>query len=273
MTKKRSALSRLGLMELPIISSGVSKRVAAISVLKAIETGKLDAIEQHVHPELIQHNLGIASGRDALIAMVDAAMYSDVRIEIIRSIEDHEYVVVHNVVHMDGKAQAVMDVFRFAGGKIVEHWDNSETIQNAMSGGSMVCGPTEIEDHALTQSNLRQFARYLDVVLEDEISDDQLAFFDKDFVQHSPLKNDGIEEMIKFRRSSIEAKIWNGKRKAYMIIGEGNMIFFMSSGIVNEQEFAMFEIFRMKDELICERWVVGAPVLEPSDRKNDNSKF
>lgn len=84
------------------------------------------AFEQFVVPEYIQHNPGIADGRDAAIAALEP-MFSreDARFEVKRIMVDGNFAVIH--LHGRGDpatpGAAVADIYRLEDGKIVEHWD------------------------------------------------------------------------------------------------------------------------------------------------------
>jgi predicted SnoaL-like aldol condensation-catalyzing enzyme len=84
------------------------------------------AFERHVAPEYVQHNPGIADGRDAAIEALDpkfsaAGFRADVKLVLV----DGDFAAIH--VHArsapDERGGAVADLYRLAGGRIVEHWD------------------------------------------------------------------------------------------------------------------------------------------------------
>lgn len=84
------------------------------------------AFETYVAPNYIQHNPGIADGRDAAIQAL-AAMFAD-RVKsfsIKRILIDGDMAVIH--VHVkptpESRGASVFDMYRLKGGKIVEHWD------------------------------------------------------------------------------------------------------------------------------------------------------
>jgi predicted SnoaL-like aldol condensation-catalyzing enzyme len=84
------------------------------------------AFETHVDEVYIQHNPNIGDGREAAIAMLEPLFSSPgASFEIKRVLVDGELAAVH--LHGRTSAQtrggAVVDLFRLAHGKIVEHWD------------------------------------------------------------------------------------------------------------------------------------------------------
>jgi predicted SnoaL-like aldol condensation-catalyzing enzyme len=84
------------------------------------------AFEAHVAPDYIQHNPGLADGREAAIAAL-APMFSDPghSFAIRHIVVDGDLAAIHLFVKPDPAARgaAVADFYRLRHGRIVEHWD------------------------------------------------------------------------------------------------------------------------------------------------------
>lgn len=84
------------------------------------------AFEKYVAPDYIQHNPGVADGRDAAITAL-SPMFArpDSRFDVKRIIVDGNLAVIHlhGQARADTAGGAVTDIYRLADGKIVEHWD------------------------------------------------------------------------------------------------------------------------------------------------------
>jgi predicted SnoaL-like aldol condensation-catalyzing enzyme len=81
-----------------------------------------------MHPDYIQHNPNAPTGRDATLAMLDAAVRNNPELthNVKRVIYGHgDTVAVHHHFRRknDERGWAVVDILRIDGGYIVEHWD------------------------------------------------------------------------------------------------------------------------------------------------------
>ncbi|MFM5954112.1 MAG: nuclear transport factor 2 family protein [Novosphingobium sp.] len=84
------------------------------------------AFETYVVPDYIQHNPGIADGRDAAVAAL-TPMFSapGAKFDVKHIVVDGDLAVIHLFGQGDPstKGAAVADIYRLKDGKIVEHWD------------------------------------------------------------------------------------------------------------------------------------------------------
>jgi predicted SnoaL-like aldol condensation-catalyzing enzyme len=94
------------------------------------------AFERHVAPDYIQHNPGIADGREAAIAAL-APMFANpgARFEVKRILVDGDHAAIHLFGQGDPRTRgaAVADFYRLEDGKIVEHWDVLQPIPEGPS--------------------------------------------------------------------------------------------------------------------------------------------
>lgn len=83
------------------------------------------AFEAHVVPDYIQHSAGMAQGREAAIGALEP-MFSRPTFQItpLRTLWDRNLsTVILDVQVGDAVRAIVIDIYRHAGGRIVEHWD------------------------------------------------------------------------------------------------------------------------------------------------------
>lgn len=124
------ALGVAGMLLMAAASPGDTERNRAIisdfARLFYAEKDVRRAFVTYVAPDYIQHNPGIADGRDAAIAALEP-MFSKpgAAFDIKRIIVDGDYAVIH--LHGRGDPAsaggAVADIYRLKDGHIVEHWD------------------------------------------------------------------------------------------------------------------------------------------------------
>lgn len=102
------------------------RHVAALfdEVLNALDA---DAVDRFIAPDYIQHNQGAGQGREPLKALLrDIRARTPAAIhDVKRMFADGDHVIVHYHVRRwpEDRGWAVIDIFRLAGGMIVEHWD------------------------------------------------------------------------------------------------------------------------------------------------------
>jgi predicted SnoaL-like aldol condensation-catalyzing enzyme len=79
----------------------------------------------------IQHNPNAADGVEGFLAFAKASQERApvMRVEIKRVIAEADHVVTHSRFTIPGAPErSIMDVWRLADGKIVEHWDVIQTV-------------------------------------------------------------------------------------------------------------------------------------------------
>jgi len=110
-----------------------AKKDAAVGFLTMVAAGKIDeAYERHVGPGLVHHNQHFKGDIASLKqAMKDNHAENPGKVlEVKRSLEDGELVAVHSHIRQseaDG-GFAVVHLFRFEGGKVVEMWDVGQAV-------------------------------------------------------------------------------------------------------------------------------------------------
>lgn len=126
--KARTALTTLALALLGNAPPAPDNRAIVTDFARLFYTERnvKKAFETYVVPDYIQHNPGVADGRDAAIALL-TPMFSDPKrsFEIRKILVDGDLAAIHIFAKPDPTARgaAVADFYRLKDGRIVEHWD------------------------------------------------------------------------------------------------------------------------------------------------------
>lgn len=103
----------------------VRNKELALRGFTEFAAGDIEMLRDLLHDDFIEHSPGNPSGKEAFLEFIAQAPVAGSRLELARVIADDEYVVMHYrmVPPGDVRGMAVADIWRFADGKIVEHWD------------------------------------------------------------------------------------------------------------------------------------------------------
>lgn len=96
--------------------------------LEMVAVGQVrQAYDEYVAPGFRHHNPFFRGDAGSLMAAMagNAAQFPDKQLEVQRALQDGEFVAVHSKVRQTPQARsiAVVHLFRFEGGRIVELWD------------------------------------------------------------------------------------------------------------------------------------------------------
>lgn len=232
--------------------------------LIGIKEGKIEVVKDYTGDRYTQHSTGVADGAQGFIDFFTGFLQrtNDRDIRIIRTIEDGPFVFVHAYQDIDdGTAKWITtDLFDTdKNDKIVEHWDVIAAYQEAdktVSGNDMILGDFKIEDEDKTEGNKILVRNFItDVFQNKNHSAVEKYISTEKYIQHNPSVPNGIDAVKQF----LATQNFNYDF-IFKIIGQGNHVVSYSKVLFNEQEFAIFDIFRIENGKIVEHWDNMEPV-------------
>lgn len=257
----------------PRMSDSIKHKTAAIQ--KSIETGDRHPLHHFDSRAYIQHNLAIGDGFGSLLAFLDQLPSGTSRVDPLRTFEDGDISFAHLEYFLAPMGAVVgFEVHRWRDGRIVEHWDNLQSVADRPnpSGRTMVDGPTEGTDHDRTAANKRRVELFVRDVLVGASTDNLADHFDGDrYVQHNPNVGDGVGEFARALASA--ASEGTGYDQLHRVLGDGSFCLAISEGRVRGRHNAFYDLFRLENDKIAEHWDVVQEIPPRDQWQNDNGKF
>ena len=223
-----------------------NKAVVLAAVKQLIGERNPDVIDTYVHDGYIQHSPMVKDGKAGLLEALQQlkkmpAPPAAATSPVVRTIGEGDFVMLHMDVAFMGKKMAIVDLYRLEGGKLAEHWDASQEQPEYAAGDiTMTGGTAVIEDLTQTVENKRLVAAFF--------RQPAAALLAPDFVSHDPMAN-LLEERLTVHR----------------ILGEGNFVMVQSSGVRDGVKMVVYDICRIKTNLLAEHWRVtqAVPAVMP----------
>ena len=244
------------------------------ALLKSIETGDPEPIAVVNQAKYIQHNPQTREGSEGLEALFKRLSKTSPRVNIVRAFEDGDYVFAHTEYDF-ANSNIGFEVFRFEGERVVEHWDNIQRRQRPNpSGRSMVDGPTEATDAALTEANrelVRSFVE--DVLVRRKLEKLQDYVAEDGFTQHDPDIADGLANYRRALESRFGESFTVNHDRIHRVLAEGSFVLAVSEGSLDGVHTSFYDLFRLEGGKLVERWNTIEAIPPRSEWKNDNGKF
>ncbi len=244
--------------------------------LEGIRDGNIEVVKKYTGDRYTQHSAGVRDGADGFIEFFEGFLKrtNSRDIQIIRTIEDGNFVFVHAYQDLNnGEAKWVTaDLFDTdKDDKIIEHWDTIAPYQDtnsSVNGHDMILGDFEISDLDKTEENKALIRSFLVEVFQNKNLDkiDKYVSADK-FIQHSPNIQDGIDTLKQLSESGVYTYDF-----VFKVIGQGNYAVSYSKVKYNEKDTALFEIFRIENGKLVERWE-NMETIAPREEWVNTGKF
>lgn len=244
------------------------------ALLKSIETGQTEAVAVVSTETYIQHNPQTHDGSEGLADLFKRLSLRSPRVNIVRAFEDGDFVFGHTEYDF-GSPRVGFEIFRFENDLVVEHWDNIQPRQGPNgSGHTMVDGPIEAVDLALTEANREIVRAFVETVLVGKRFEDIAQFVDAEFyTEHSPLSGDGLPALSAFLMSGAGEGTVIRYDRNHRLLAEGNFVLSVNEGFRDDVHSAIHDLYRLADGRIVEHWNTIEAIALRSEWVNNNGKF
>ena len=254
---------------------GATARQAMIDIFRKKDA---TAIDRYFRAPFIQHDPTLADGLAGMKSFAaEIAGSPDADITIYRTLVDGDFVLLHSRYQGVGRYRGpaiAFDLFRFDGGRIVEHWGGQEPeAPPNRSGRTQVDGPTAVLDREKTESNRSLVRTYRQTIMVD-LRFDRIEEFieDSHYAQHAEKIGDGIAR-LRERIASVAKEGGQLHLAPRRFVAEGNFVLVLTEGDLPTGPTALYDLFRVEDGKIVEHWDVLTPIPPRAQWKNSNGPF
>ncbi|NET32935.1 MAG: hypothetical protein F6K19_13110 [Cyanothece sp. SIO1E1] len=249
------------------------------TLINAINSYDTETLIEIVHPDYIQHNPFIPSGRGAFLGLLPVLEENGTKAETVRIFADGDYVVLHNIWHnatpFGADKMVAFDILRIdEDGLITEHWDAlTALVEETASGRSQTDGPTEISDLNKTEEN-KLLARSLveDVLMGNNPSNITKYISSETYHQHNPEIKDGLSGIMEAVEYLTSQNNMFRYKEIHKVLGMGNFVLTISEGEWGGRQQVFYDLFRFENGKAVEHWDVIQPI--PTENlANENTMF
>lgn len=166
--------------------------------------------------------------------------------------------------HSEENGQAVIRIYDISGDTPVVTCENRQTMPDAPnpSGHTMTDGETVLKDEEQTAENKQLISQLLDAMLGIKPAPLTTFFDGENYVNHNPKAWDGLSGFAKGMEERKKSGIVTRYDRVRLLMGEGNFVFSITEGAMNDVPTAFFDIFRIDGGKAVEHWDVVAPITD-----------
>lgn len=223
--------------------------------IRGIEDGEIEEVHKnYMGSTYTQHSTGVPDEKEGFAKFFEDFFkrYPKRKMNIVRAIEDENFVFVHVHQYLNGgEAQWITaDIFRAdEEGKIVEHWDVIDAYPKEIKSLDPIYGDFEIGDLDKTQVNKKIIRRFLVDIMQNKEFDTFEQYVDIQLIQHNQDMEQGGEAYERYLRENNVTYDF-----VFKVMGQGNFVVSYAKVFVGEQDYAQMDIFRLENGKIVEHW-------------------
>ncbi|MEM8896908.1 MAG: nuclear transport factor 2 family protein, partial [Bacteroidota bacterium] len=238
----------------------VSNKEKVSAFIKAVNARDTSTVAELVHPDYVQHNPFLPTGRAAFVGLFPILQENNTQALTSRIFQDGNWVVMHNrwegATPFGAETMVSFDVLRLdENGLIAEHWDAMMPFaESNPSGRSLLDGSTEITDLEKTEEHKAKVVKLFDTLItgsQEEAGQAVGENFHPDYLQHNPMAADGIAGFA----AALPTEQWVFT-KQHKVIGEGNFVLSISEGTHKGVHSVFYDLLRFENGKIAEHWDV-----------------
>jgi len=218
---------------------------------------KAELIPAYVLENYKQHNPTMQQGRAGVAMMISYLKTlpqpaANAPSPMVRAIQEGDFVVTHLDVQFMGKRMGVIDLFRLEGGMLAEHWDAIQELQS--DDARATSGTTIIDGKASAENSKWVVAQFYEAIINKKAADE---FIKPGYTEHDAMVISGGNGLIMHLQQDPDRQI-----KLHKIIAEGDFVVVQSQYNSKQKAYVRYEIFRVENNRIAERWAVEQAVPE-----------
>ncbi len=239
-----------------------------LAIFAGISAGDVDLATKYINQtRFLQHNPYAADGVEGLRSFIRQAPRDQLRLAVVRALQDGEYVVTQAKGQRSGK-EIFFDIFRFEAGLVVEHWAFSTTdAPPNLSGHTQTDGPTLADLVKDTEKNKSLVRTYYETFhIEGDHSQSERYFSGDHMIRHEPGVRDGVAEFMRDVEVLMQHRTID---EIKVLLGHGNLVFIAAKGTHEKEPCVYIDLYRVEDEKIVEHW--GFPEMVPSKDQSKNN--
>lgn len=225
----------------------------------------IEKLDQYMRDDYMQHNPGMADGKEGFLAFTKTFFAVKPRMEIrkIFANDNNEVAVfIRCTCQASGRVNKVVDIYRLEDGMLAEHWDIVEhdvgktEPRNGRDLFATQAGATKTPDCAARQKNIDTVLSFNKDVFNAHDTSRLDEFMRDDYMQHNSGVEDGKEGFLAFAKFffALEPEMTIYKTFANE---EGEVaVFFKCTCHANGMINRVMDIYRLQEGKLAEHWDV-----------------